>query len=1234
MSAITDALLGNPPVSGHQPDPQALADALEALNLDAPAVLAQIGYRARTSEPIHADYKIQVGSTWYSPDWLVVAGAGQSGMGENAGATSGDKTQDGNVYAWDNVAGAVVRAELGKEPFSTLYGAPNSIAFHAAKRLSRHLGRPVLIVNEPVAGSGIGTWQPGQPNYDNFDAAIQAALADPKLWGKSTVDVVLFNQGEDEGGIGPLWTLSEVNYRSLVKALQGEPWAGPEMQIILGEVMRQEDGGTAYRANREWRYFVASREFSRVKLASSKGLPVQSDGIHATGEGLVEYGRRYADVALGLTEGDPEIGPDMMALPSGARMYDGKLHFLLAEMQFDPTDVDNADITVVRLREGAKVVFEVDATDNEVAVAAGATSVVHTLAFPSPVRLRIWIDARVMHDEVPGLSVVAVAGKGKLRDLAYGQFARCGQVYIANHPGFTGSMESSAFPRDLDVLKVINCPRAYWPGDFQASELPPGLVTVSFSGSGCPPDAQAAIAAENMARGGTITSLTLGDPGGTQRQYHFHALADLSAALADGWSVPDGTLVFVGHPSRGAIRALVADSGAPVVPAWSPAGFRSVSDGEVSPEHFGAVGDGVTDDGAAWQAMLDFCRDNGLAWRARGKYMIAGKVTAYTSGDATGATIITTAAGQTDPVFEVASIASDVVAGDSSLLAAVNAEVAAGGLSRGQSVIASLGAYAGQSIRVASTTDYIARYGGANYRHEIFFQVLDGEGNITPPIPYDVGSGVSFTAADRAMVRSLVVIDGLRIEVNDGASDRSSSLCKVSRPNVVISKCEIVNKTPAKMAMLGEVGYTTGVTFRDCKFDGALEASTNYGLKVAGALVAIENCRGANSRRDIDGTYAIDVKVSGGIYPNGVGGHLIFDADIRGATIGSDAPNAAPIHIAGGNISIIGNRIARTGEGAIVNVRADVVEFFGSIVLAHNNIKFDARADTGTTDYGLVKFNAPAAAHDPGRAIELAAHIVVDGNAIEVTGTGHTGRAVVGIDDMSNISGQSVQVSGSVAIRNNDLNFTNGAPVLRVSSVRSTNWTGDGYRIEVASAGTLQMYLAALAGHAAPSAARHDVHVTAGGNVTVDYDYEAVRRSMIDCDTYAESAAASATSAVGDEEWWHKINGGAPQIIMASLADDAAWSFPVPTNYATYMLVQRNGAAAGVAAQFSVDPVSSVGTTIHWATGATVQGYGSVLVGTTGTDGQLNIGSKGGRCYVENRTGATKAFALVKVQEG
>ena len=133
--------------------------------------LLAMSWMPRASEPWHADYKIRLGNAWYSPDPLVLVFAGQSNaLGVNA-ATTGDKTQSGNVRAWDYSQGAFVAAQLGHLPFNPDAAAPNSFAYHAAKRIEQKAGRPVVLIGKAVSGSAIGSWLTGGENWTALTGA-------------------------------------------------------------------------------------------------------------------------------------------------------------------------------------------------------------------------------------------------------------------------------------------------------------------------------------------------------------------------------------------------------------------------------------------------------------------------------------------------------------------------------------------------------------------------------------------------------------------------------------------------------------------------------------------------------------------------------------------------------------------------------------------------------------------------------------------------------------------------------------------------------------------------------------------------------------------------------------------------------------------------------------------------------------------------------------------------------
>ncbi|WP_226780354.1 sialate O-acetylesterase, partial [Oceaniglobus trochenteri] len=569
--------------------------------------LAAAGYKPRASEPVHSQFKVQAGGQWWSPDWVVQVGAGQSNRKGNDNATSGSKTGAGEVWAWNGTAW--VEAALGSEPFNTSVPTVNSIDFHQAHRLSVATGRPVAMILHAVPGSGIATWLPSVPgaNWTALDDKVGEALTAGSgiLWGKDHVDMFGWSQGENEYDLAPLYSLSQTRYPDLITGAQGASWAGPDMVFVATEILDQASGGTAYRANEEWAKVIDSGKFPRVYLASSWGLTSTGmdvgQQVHFSGASLQELGYRSADIYLGKSAGVTSASIYRAADATGQLIWKERPYTRLLTLSLDDSSTYTQSLTVLTPASDLPVVFEVNGVLSEIVSAAGSATLSHSAADPSTVV--IWYPTDAMRDQSPSFTSAPASGEGTIRAVVLNPLAALKGLYLANHP-LKGRVVAGDLSRAMETLRIQNAPGVIWT-DFVAADLPPNLALLNLNDSLVPADVQAAITAENAARGGAIDVQSLGVSAGFTPPQHFATITTLTTAVTKGLALTDGALVTVGDSGKGSARVLIKDSAAPAISGFAPAGFRPAA-GSVPPQAFGAS-PSASNNTAALNAWIAFC---------------------------------------------------------------------------------------------------------------------------------------------------------------------------------------------------------------------------------------------------------------------------------------------------------------------------------------------------------------------------------------------------------------------------------------------------------------------------------------------------------------------------------------------------------------------------------------------------------------------------------------------------
>lgn len=537
------------------------------------AVLSTIGWKPRASEPVHQDFKLQINGTWWSPDWFLMAVGGQSNAGENINQITGDKTVDPNVFALDNTTGLLGVATLGQEPFSTFGGAPNSIGFNAGKRVSPHLQRPVALVNEPVGGSEFGTWLASLSgaNWATLEAAIGKLFTDASgaLWGKNTIDAFLWHHGEAFADYDPLDQVADDLYPELVEQVLGASWAASDMQFVAGEVLRETSGAIASKVNQELRRFAAQARYGRFHLASSHGLQVLADKVHATGDAIVEFGHRYGDIINGTSTGMKSAGADYLAMLPDIRFINGEAYALLVEMSDAPSNTSPQDIIVITPRADTVVVFEVNGVDNDV---TSSTSATYQLADTDPATVRVWFPADAMKYEPPGFTRSSPVTPGTMESLRIGKQAKFSSFFISHHAALEHSVTADEFRSVCKTIRIQSCPKVDF-SRFRPNNLSETVTLVNLSGAIVPPEVQAELTALAATRGPGFDYSQVGVTGPGRAVLPFRSVTDMTASIQGGLTALDGSVAVVADQVGLNYSMLIAAAGAPAVAGKAPAGW-------------------------------------------------------------------------------------------------------------------------------------------------------------------------------------------------------------------------------------------------------------------------------------------------------------------------------------------------------------------------------------------------------------------------------------------------------------------------------------------------------------------------------------------------------------------------------------------------------------------------------------------------------------------------------------
>ncbi len=169
------------------------------------------------------------------------------------------------------------------------------LAASFADSLSRHLNAPVGLIPCALGGTSIAEWEEGTPLFENavFNAGL--AMRSSRLGG------ILWHQGEDD-----CHPLDERYYsEAFIRVMNSFRAAlrAPKLPIVVGELGENIDpkyglGDAPSRFNRLLSELVD--RLPAAALASSRGVPLRSDGIHFSSAGARIMGVRYFEKYLSL----------------------------------------------------------------------------------------------------------------------------------------------------------------------------------------------------------------------------------------------------------------------------------------------------------------------------------------------------------------------------------------------------------------------------------------------------------------------------------------------------------------------------------------------------------------------------------------------------------------------------------------------------------------------------------------------------------------------------------------------------------------------------------------------------------------------------------------------------------------------------------------------------------------------------------------------------------------------
>lgn len=577
-----------------------------------------------------------------------------------------------------------------------------------------------------------------------------------------------------------------------------------------------------------------------------------------------------------------------------------------------------------------------------------------------------------------------------------------------------------------------------------------------------------------------------------------------------------------------------------------------------------------------FQQCLDWCRDNNqVAYIPPGNWNVD-KLVCYTGMKCDGE-LLTTNAGQQYPAISIESLPSDRITiayfdGSSQQPPGIPSWVNAAGFlgAAGKNKEAAFSPYYGYTISfLTGSQKFVDRLGGGSLAFRDVYVVHDPDGSFYPAVAIPKSVTWAGLTALAYRNRQPVTVRDLRVRAETGAGGRSG-LIRCSRPNVTFDGGAAVNESGNVMNNLFAITGASGVLLEGVHVRGAGEDSLEYGFAIdRGIDITLLACTELFCRRGMDAHGGKEIKIVGGSYPDGVGGHWIEGLYVGGrAYLSSDLPNTAPVHVAGRDVTIENCKVlVRNDQAAVVNVRQDEFELRGAARVIGNDIEFDCTASTGSRRT-IFNANTNSDTHDWGRKIYLPDLIEIEGNRIQQRGTSFTGGlSFVSILE-SNFNppvagGKGLSAGGTLKISGNEVDAEVALTPSIVISKRDSYVEG-GYGIAVEDQAAAQIYLHCSSTHGSLSTPRHDVDVRNVGTLTWNANYGAFRSASLGARTLSNAIGTGRpgggyATALGDE---NEARTSAP------LVTRTPWDPPsVASGASTSTTVTVSGAAIGDAAE-------------------------------------------------------------------
>lgn len=487
-------------------------------------------------------------------------------------------------------------------------------------------------------------------------------------------------------------------------------------------------------------------------------------------------------------------------------------------------------------------------------------------------------------------------------------------------------------------------------------------------------------------------------------------------------------------------RAIVSGVGATLAaPAVGGAFERS----SLTPEKFGATGNGVSDDAPALAKMaLEALRTNQAAYIPGRRYRVNSTVTLYTNTICDGV-IVRQNNGFRGEVVNIAPAPGDIV-----IVSTAELEKWGTSLLSGASKIPEAGALVGWYV-FAFTHDQIllVRKGNPNLAFGDGFEVTNPDGRIAPPLLQDWQLPWKNFDLRRKAVRQPVMVSGLTVELDGEEASESQTGLSVSRPNVILDHCTVRNTSYAPVQAGFSANATCHVSFRNCSSEGMQAHVTNYGFNSnTSAFLSYIDCRQNYCRRGLDAHRAKGIRVIGGLYPDGVGAHYAwgFVADSI-QTIGHNESNLACVLVTGGQVRIINCSLVIHSSGAAFRMRTDAHELAGQLIIENNDMIFDRIGEAYCAD-----LRTRVDAYDTLRPISLPSYVKLRNYVMVARPQTNAMLTIlaVGSEATAKNMPRPIRMNGEIDIMNGGLDI-GGTAKIRAASIQRPETSVGNYRTTI-----------------------------------------------------------------------------------------------------------------------------------------------------------------------------------------